>query len=68
MEAIYGIIEEGELKGKKVMLSPRNEGTPENLYLVEKGVFYEGSPMFALHCLTKDCEKEVPGVCPVCNT
>lgn len=66
MKPIYGIIEEGKLKGRKVILSPR-EGLPENLYLVEKGEFFNGSPQFALHCLTQGCECEVPGKCPKCN-
>jgi hypothetical protein len=65
-EIIYGKIEEGSMKGRKVILSPR-EGIPDNLYLVEKGEFMNGSPMFALHCLTKGCEKEVPGKCEKCN-
>ena len=63
---ILGIIEEGKLKGKKVILSPRKD-LPDNLYLVEKGKFINGSPQFALHCLTKGCEKEVPGTCQICN-
>ena len=63
---ILGVIEEGKLKGKKVILSPRKD-LPDNLYLVEKGTFLNGSPQFALYCLTKGCEKEVPGKCPKCN-
>lgn len=61
-----GVIEEGKLKGKKMILEPR-ENLPNNLYLVEKGVFLNGSPQFELHCLTKGCEKEVPGSCKKCN-
>lgn len=57
-----GVIEEGTLKGKKVILEPRKD-LPENLYLVEKGLFFNGSPQFALYCLTKGCEQEVPGKC-----
>jgi hypothetical protein len=66
-EIIYGKIEEGKLEGRKVILSPRKD-LPDNLYLVEKGLFANGAPMFALHCLTKGCEKEVPGKCQKCNT
>jgi len=63
---ILGQIEEGKLKGKKVILQPRKD-LPDNLYLVEKGVFIGGMPQFALHCLNKGCEKEVPGKCDKCN-
>jgi len=62
----FGKIEEGKLKGRRVILEPR--GLPENLYLVEKGQFINGSPQFALYCLTEGCEKEVPGKCEKCNT
>lgn len=61
-----GVIEEGKLKGKKIILEPR-KGLEENQYLVEKGTFLNGSPQFALHCLTKGCEKEIPGKCDKCN-
>lgn len=63
---ILGEIQEGKLKGQKVILSPR-EGLPSNLYWVEKGIFLNGSPQFALHCLNLGCEKEVPGKCDKCN-
>lgn len=63
---ILGVIEEGKLKGKKIILEPRTN-LEENQYLVEKGVFLNGSPQFALHCLTKGCEKEIPGKCNKCN-
>jgi hypothetical protein len=59
-----GIIEDGKLKGKKIVLEPR-EGLENNLYLVSKGTFLNGSEQFALHCLI--CEKEVPGKCTRCN-
>ena len=65
--AVYGKIEEGKLKGRRVILEPR-ESLPENLYLVEKGKFINGASQFALHCLTEGCEKEVPGKCEKCNT
>ena len=63
---ILGKILEGKLKGKKVILKPRS-GLPENIYLVEKGTFLNGSPMFAKFCLNKGCEKEVSGFCKKCN-
>jgi len=60
-----GIIEDGKLKGKKIILEPR-EGLPDNLYLVSKGAFLNGSPQFAMYCLV--CECEVPtGGCLRCN-
>lgn len=55
-----GEILEGKLKGRKIILEPR-EGLRQNEYLVEKGVFIGGMPQFALHCLI--CEKEIPGRC-----
>lgn len=54
-----GIIEEGVLKGKKVILEP-HEGLKDNEYFVEKGGFLNGAPMFARYCLNKGCEKEIP--------
>lgn len=66
MKTVFGKIEEGKLKGRRVILSPR-EGLPENLYWTEKGVFLNGSPQFALYCLSGGCEKEVPGECIKCN-
>jgi len=59
-----GIIEDGNLKGKRIVLEPR-DGLEDNLYLIEKGPFLNGSPQFAMFCLV--CEKEVPGKCPICN-
>lgn len=64
--ATFGKIEEGKLKGRRVILSPR-EGLSDNLYFTEKGEFLNGSPQFALYCLNKGCEKEVPGKCDKCN-
>ena len=64
---ILGVIEEGKLKGKKMILEPR-ENMEDNLYLVQSGKFIDGqSSKFSLYCLTKGCEKEVPGRCRVCN-
>lgn len=57
-----GVIEEGKLKGKKVILKPRTD-LEDNLFLVEKGLFFNGAPQFALYCLKKGCEEEVPGRC-----
>ena len=59
-----GIIQETKLKGHKIILEPR-EGLPDNLYLVSKGTFFNGSEHFAMFCLF--CEKEVPGKCLKCN-
>ena len=61
-----GVIEEGKLKGKKVIIEPRI-GLKENEWLVEKGVFMNGAPTFARFCLNKGCEKEIPGHCQTCN-
>ena len=62
-----GIIEEGKLKGKKMILEPR-ENMEENLYLVESGKFIDGqTSKFSLQCLTQGCEQEVPGKCGKCN-
>lgn len=51
-----GVILEGELKDKKIVLEPRTN-LPDNIYLVEKGVFFNGSPEFSKACLV--CEKYV---------
>ena len=61
-----GIIETGRLKGKKIILEPR-QGLPDNIYLVENGTFLNGSPQFSHFCLI--CEKQVPSGswCPKCN-
>lgn len=53
-----GMIEEGSLKGKKIILKPR-KGLKKNEYLIEQGVFFNGAPMFALYCLM--CEVPIPG-------
>lgn len=50
MKLTLGIIEEGKLQGKKIILSPR-EGLKQNEYLVEKGIFMNGSPEFSKACL-----------------
>ena len=57
----YGLIEDGVLKGRRVVLSPR-DGLPNNIYLVEQGTFFNGAPMFTTYCLV--CDKQVPGTCP----
>ena len=54
-----GLIEEGKLQGKKVILEPRVD-MKDNEYLVEKGLFFNGSPEFSKACLTKNCEKFIP--------
>lgn len=61
-----GIIESGELKGKKVVLEPRSD-LPNNIFLVDKGTFMNGAPMFAKYCLTEGCEIEVAEKCQKCN-
>lgn len=52
-----GVIEEGSLQGKRIILEPRT-GLKKNEWLIEKAPFLNGSPSFALYCLT--CEKEIP--------
>jgi hypothetical protein len=49
-----GVIEEGKLQGKKILLEPRTN-LPDNEYLVEKGTFFNGSAMFQKACLI--CEE-----------
>lgn len=61
-----GIIEEGKLKGKKFIIEPRT-GLPENIYLVEKGLFFNGQPMFHKACLNRGCEEYVGEKCDKCN-
>ena len=63
---LLGVIEEGKLKGKKVILEPR-VGLENNIFLVEKGTFFNGAPMFSKHCLSVGCEKEVDDECEKCN-
>ena len=53
-----GIIEEGKLKGKRVLLE--RKGLRDNEFYVEKGVFLNGSPQFSKACLNKGCEKFIP--------
>lgn len=55
-----GVIEDGTLKGKRIILEPR-DGLKDNEYLVENGMFFNGSPQFSLYCLA--CEKQIPGKC-----
>lgn len=61
-----GLIKETSLEGRKVILEPRND-LPKNIYLVEKGKFFNGSEQFAHYCLV--CEKQVPvgSWCDKCN-
>ncbi len=66
MKPKFGIIEEGKLKGRKMVIEPRVD-LLDNLYLVEKGLFLNGSAQFSLHCLAKGCEKEVMNKCNMCN-
>lgn len=60
-----GVINEGKLKGKKVILEPRT-GLKDNEYLVEKGPFLNGSPAFTKFCLNTSCQCEIPSHCPKC--
>lgn len=52
-----GVIEEGKLKGKRIILEPR-DGLKDNEYLVENGSFLNGAPTFSKTCLV--CEREIP--------
>lgn len=61
-----GIIEDGKLKGKRILVIGQDNKLPRNLHWVEKGEFLNGTPKFALHCLV--CDVEVPGACPECNS
>ena len=49
-----GIIEDGTLKGRKIILEPRS-GMKDNEYLVEEGTFFNGAPLFTRACLI--CEQ-----------
>lgn len=60
----FGIIEEGKLKGQKIILEPRN-GLKNNEYIVEKGVFNNGAQMFQKACLV--CEEYIGEVCTNCK-
>lgn len=61
----FGVIEDGGLKGKKIVLKPRH-GLRNNEWLVEHGVFINGSPVFAKYCLV--CEIPIPDMgCQKCN-
>jgi len=62
-EIKYGIIEEGSLQGRKIILEPRNDSLHQCEYLVEEGLFFNGSPMFALYCLVNECKIPHTG-CP----
>jgi len=52
-----GIIEEGKLKGKKIILTPRKD-MEQSEYYVSKGTFLNGSEQFSKACLI--CEKFIP--------
>lgn len=57
-----GIIKEGRLINRKIVLDPRND-LKRNEWVIEKAV---KSNQFALHCLV--CEKEIPmNGCPNCQ-
>lgn len=58
-----GIIEEGRLKGKKIILEPHD--LAQNEYLIEKGTFFNGSPMFHKACLV--CEDFISDSGHICN-
>lgn len=61
-----GQIDEGVLRGKKVVVAPRT-GLPENIYFVERG-YISGVPFYAQYCLNQGCEIEIPVQgCPKCN-
>lgn len=62
----FGIIESGKLKGRRAILEPR-VNLPSNIFLIEKGAFMNGAPMYAKYCLTKGCEMEVSEKCTNCN-
>jgi len=61
-----GIIEEGKLKGKKVILEPRGE-LKDNEYLVERGVFFNGSFEYMKACLNRGCEDYISDNSHVCR-
>jgi len=52
-----GVILDGKLKDKKIILEPR-KGLDKKTYLVEKGIFMNGSPEFSKACLI--CEEFIP--------
>ena len=57
-----GIIEDGKLINRKIILDPR-EGLKQNEWLIEKTVKCN---QFSLHCLV--CEQEIPmNGCPHCD-
>ena len=45
-----GTILEGKFKDRKIILEPR-KGLHDNVYLIEKGTFFNGSPEFSKGCL-----------------
>ena len=52
-----GIIEDGGLKGKQIILEPRT-GMKRNEYMVAEGTFIGGTPLFGKYCLV--CEVKIP--------
>lgn len=62
----WGQIEEGKLKGKRVILEPRI-GLKDNEYLIEKGVFMNGSSMYHKACLNKSCQDYIGNHCQNCK-
>lgn len=62
---VLGVIEEGQLEGKKIIIAPRSN-LKQNEYLVEKGLFFNGAPEFSKACLV--CEQFIPDSgCPNCG-
>ncbi len=61
----FGIIEDGRLKGKQIILEPRT-GMKNNEWMIAEGTFAGGAPLFARYCLI--CEVKIPDTgCFKCN-
>ena len=61
----FGIIEDGGLKGKQIILEPRT-GMKNNEWMIAEGTFAGGAPLFARYCLV--CEVKIPDIgCFKCN-
>jgi hypothetical protein len=54
---IFGVIKEGPLEGKRIIIEPR-KGLKQNEYFVEKGSFLNGTAQFSKACLL--CGKFIP--------
>ena len=52
----YGIIKQGKLKGRHIILKPRKNLTADE-YLVEHDRVFGGQPVFAKYCIK--CENPV---------